>query len=135
MLSMPVVTKSTTSSQALLLSDWQTTPRGMKATIANMVTKRRQHLFIDEWFADRGLNDEKVGKILKRDRATVFRWRKEQHRLNPDKIAELASALDLEPSELWRPPARGPSLDVMVKDAAPETQSMIADIVRRMAGK
>lgn len=95
----------------------------------------RGHLYIDEWFAARGLNDEKVGNRLDKDRATIFRWRKEQHRLNPGKIAELASALDIEPEELWRPPDLGPSLDVMVKDSPPETQAMIADVVRRMAGK
>lgn len=113
----------------------------MEATITGMTTPpllrrgARAHLYIDEWFAARGLNDEKVGNRIGRDRATVFRWRKEQHRLNPEKIAELASALDLEPSELWRPPASGPSLDAMVIDSPPETQAMIADIVRRMAGK
>lgn len=93
----------------------------------------RPHLYVDEWFAERGVNDEKVGNRLGRDRATIFRWRKEQHRLNPDKIAALAKALDLEPEELWRPPARR-SLDALVKDSSDDVVSMAFDIVKRMAG-
>src|SRR5262245_58290340 len=34
------------------------------------------------------------------------RWRHEQHRLNPDKIATLASVLGIEPEDLWRSPAQ-----------------------------
>jgi transcriptional regulator with XRE-family HTH domain len=104
-----------------------------------MVTKIRRgvrgHLYIEEWFRERGLNDEKVANRIGVARETVFRWRKEQHRLNPEKIAQLASALDLEPPELWRPPGSGPSLDAMIQGSPPDTQAMIADIVRRMAGK
>lgn len=109
----------------------------MEAIITNMATRIRKgvrpHLYVTEWFENRGLNDEKVGARVGVDRATIFRWRKEQHRLNPDKIAALAKALDIEPQELWRPPAR-PSLDALVKDASDDVVSMAFDIVKRMAG-
>lgn len=123
----------------------------MEATITSMVTKARPskkalhdaaiqirrgarpHLYVTEWFEQRGVNDEKVGDRIGVDRATIFRWRKEQHRLNPDKIAALAKALDLEPEDLWRPPAR-PSLDALIKDAPDDVVSMAFDIVKRMAG-
>lgn len=93
----------------------------------------RGHLYIEEWFQERGLNDEKVGNRIGVDRATVFRWRKEQHRLNPEKIATLAAALDVEPEDLWRPPARR-SLDALVKNSSDEVINMAFDIVKRMAG-
>lgn len=103
-----------------------------------MVTRIRRgaraHLYITEWFAHRGLNDEKVGNRLELDRATVHRWRKEQHRLNPEKIAALAHVLDIEPEELWRPPTKR-SLDAALKDAPENIQDMAYDIVARMAGK
>lgn len=103
-----------------------------------MVTRIRRgaraHLYITEWFKERGLNDEKVGLRLEKDRATIFRWRTEQHRLNPEKIAALAHVLEVEPEELWRPPSR-PSLDAAIKDAPDDVQNMAYDIVVRMAGK
>lgn len=95
----------------------------------------RAHLYIEEWMDARGLNDEKVANRIGVDRATVNRWRNQQHRLNPEKMAILAEALDLEgTADLFRPPAR-PSLDSIVRDAPEDVQAMAADIVRRMVGK
>jgi transcriptional regulator with XRE-family HTH domain len=122
------------------LSDWQTTPPSVEAIVSSMATLpgirrgARGHLYIEEWFETRGLNDEKVGNRIGVDRATVFRWRKEQHRLNPQKIAALAEALDIEPEELWRPPSRR-SLDALIKDAPDEVVDMAFDVLKRMAGK
>lgn len=98
--------------------------------------RARHHLYITEWFEARGLNDEQVANRLTPpvDRATVFRWRKEQHRLNPEKIGKLADALDIDSTDFYRPPSR-PSLDAIIKDASDEVQNMAADIVRRMVGK
>lgn len=119
------------------MSDWQTTPEIGVAIVSSMATLpgirrgARGHLYIEEWFQERGLNDEKIGNRIGVDRATVFRWRKEQHRLNPQKIAALAEALDLEPADLWRPPARR-SLDALVKDAPDEVVDLAFDVVKRM---
>lgn len=79
----------------------------------------------------RGLSDEKLANRLGVARETVTRWRGQQHRLNPDKIAAIANALDCEPEDLWRPPSR-PSLDAMVKNATADMQATAADIVRRL---
>jgi transcriptional regulator with XRE-family HTH domain len=109
----------------------------MAAIVAIMVTTVRRgsrgHLYIEEWFEVRGLNDEKVGNRIGVDRATVHRWRKQQHRLNPGKIAVLAEALDLEPEELFRPPGKRPSLDALIKDASDDVVDMAFDVVKRMA--
>jgi len=60
------------------------------------------YLYIDEWFERRGVNDEKVANRIGVTRSAVFKWRKEQDRLSPEKMAQLAAALDIEPAELWR---------------------------------
>ena len=85
----------------------------------------------------RELSDEKLAGRLEVARETVTRWRGQQHRLNPDKIAALASALDLEPQQLWQPPPPEgrPSLDALVRNAPAELQEMAADIVRRLVNR
>ena len=101
-----------------------------------MVTKiykgRRGHLFIAEWMGRRGLNDERVANRLGVARETVTRWRTQQHRLNPGKIAAIASALDLEPVELFRPPTAHPSLDVLLDGLPTEQQDATFDIMKRL---
>lgn len=103
-----------------------------------MVTRigRRQkaHLYIQEWTEVRGLSDETLADRIGVARQTVYRWRTEQHRLDPPKIASLAAALDLEPEELFRPPSR-PSLDAKIKtlsdEEAKEAAEMLDIFVRR----
>src|SRR5262249_37325551 len=94
----------------------------------------RVHLYIEERMEKLGLSDEKVANRIGVARETVTRWRGQQHRLNPGKIAARAKALDCEPEELWRPPSR-PSLDAIVKDAPDEVQTLAADIVRRLVAR
>jgi transcriptional regulator with XRE-family HTH domain len=97
-----------------------------------MVTKihgrRRGHLFIQERMEACGLSDEKLAGRLGVARETVTRWRNQQHRLNPEKIAAIADALGLEPEELWRPPAR-PSVDAALKGASDDMVQRAAEMV------
>lgn len=101
--------------------------------IASMATRIRQsarrHLYIEEWFEFRGLNDEKVGDRLGLDRTTIWKWRKNQSRLDPGKMEALAQALDIEPAELYRPPS-SPSLDAIAKDYPDDLKQKAAEIVR-----
>jgi transcriptional regulator with XRE-family HTH domain len=103
--------------------------------IAAMVTRIRKgvrpYLYVDEWMAFRDLSDEKIANRLGRDRVTIWRWRKEKRRLTPEKQAELAHALDIEPEQLWRPPT-DVSLDAMVKDVPAELKQTALDIVSRL---
>jgi transcriptional regulator with XRE-family HTH domain len=82
----------------------------------------RAHLYIEEWMQKQGVNDESLGLRLGRSRTTVWRWRQEQHRLNPQKIAELAYGLDIQPDQLWRlPPSDArPSVDLILREAPDE---------------
>lgn len=101
-----------------------------------MVTRIRKgakpHLYIEEWQAKRGLSDQDIAGRVEVSRETVWRWKNEQHRLNPQKIAALAHALDIEPEDLWRPPARQ-SLDAILKNAPEEVHSMAIDIITRLS--
>lgn len=94
----------------------------------------RAYLFITEWFDHFGLKDEHVaGKISPEfNRETVFRWRTDQKRLNPQKIETLAKALGISPEMLWRKPGSGESIDAMLADHDDEVKATASDIVRRI---
>jgi transcriptional regulator with XRE-family HTH domain len=85
--------------------------------------------------AERGLNDEALAEKIGVDRSTVTKYRTEQHRLDPEKIARIAKALDIEPEQLWRPPRPArPSLDLLLKDDSDELVQRaieMLDILRR----
>ena len=104
-----------------------------------MVTKIRSgargHLYIEEWMAKRDVRDEAVANRIGVARETVTRWRRQHHRLNPEKIAALASALDLEPIQLWSPPSR-PSVDALLKGASDEMVQKVVEMaaILRRAG-
>lgn len=80
----------------------------------------------------KGLSDERLGNRLGVARETIYRRRMEQHRLNPEKIAEIAAALDIEPAELWQvppPPDAPPSVDKMLRDAPEELRRKAVEMV------
>ena len=86
----------------------------------------------------RGLSDERLAGRLGVARETVTRYRNEQHRLNPEKIAAIAAALDLEPPDLWQlPPPRDrrprPSIDAILRDASEEAFEKVADLAALLA--
>lgn len=94
----------------------------------------RGHLYLDEWFEYRKTTDEEVANALGLHRQTVWKWRTEQHRLNPAKIAQLVAVLDCKPRDLWAPPGQIGFDDIM-DGATDEMRSMVADIIRRLMSK
>ena len=104
------------------------------AMVTRIGPRRAKRLFIKEWMDAKEVSDERAANRIGVARETVYRWRKEQHRLNPEKIALLASALDMEPEEFHRPPGRR-SLDALVKNAPDDLHKMAVDIVERLLGK
>jgi transcriptional regulator with XRE-family HTH domain len=91
----------------------------------------RPHLYIREWIDHFGLSDDAVAGRVGRARETIWRWANEQHRLNPEKIAALAHALDIEPEDFWRLPARR-SVDAILKNQTDEMNETVVDIVQRL---
>jgi transcriptional regulator with XRE-family HTH domain len=86
-----------------------------------MVTQIRKHakghLYIEEHMEAKGLSFEVIGGRLNVSRTTVWRWAKEQWRLDPGKMAALAEAMELnDVADLFRMPSR-PSIDAILKDA------------------
>ena len=112
--------------------------------VPDMVTKRRQqprqraqakrHLYISEWMAERELSDQALGDKMNVPRQTIFRWRTQEHRLSPQKLSDIAAALDLAPPDLWRPPGRQ-SIDAMLSNAGPEQLKDTVDFVERFVLK
>lgn len=105
--------------------------------LTNMVTRiltgKRQHLYISEHMEAKNLSDIDVGGRLGVSRVTVYRWRTKQRQLNPEKIAALAEAIDVDPRQLWSPPGR-PSVDAILQDAPIEVVAEVAvEAARRVA--
>lgn len=106
-----------------------------------MVTSIRKgaktHLYIEEHIKAKGLSYDIVAGRLGVSRITVWRWNKEQWRLDPGKIDALADALQMpDPKELYRlpdaPPPR-PSLDAILADVPDDQFDAIFDFARKMA--
>jgi transcriptional regulator with XRE-family HTH domain len=119
------------SSSSDLLPDWQTTEVADVTNVATMATQKLPRLFITEWMDHFHLSDEKLADKLSCARETIWRWRNEQHRLNPDKIASLAAAMSIRPEDLWRPPTQ-PSVDALLRGASLETLQQARDVIEAM---
>ena len=80
----------------------------------------------------RGVSDEQLAGRLGVARATVTRYRNEQHRLNTGKIVAIAAALDIEPEKLWQPPPPNdrPSLDALVAKVPTDELRKLAETLR-----
>jgi transcriptional regulator with XRE-family HTH domain len=99
--------------------------------VTRIGTGKRQHLYIEEHMRAKGLSDQDVADRLETSRVTVYRWRKEQRKLTPEKIAALAEAIGIDPEQFWRLPGR-PSVDAILRDAPIE---IVAEIAAEAARK
>jgi len=104
-----------------------------------MVTRIRKHarahLYIEEWMEAKGLSFETLGDRLGVSRTTVWRWAKEQWRLDPGKMAQLADAMGLEVwTDLARLPHR-PSVDAVLSDAPDSVYEATLELARRLTRK
>lgn len=76
------------------------------------------------------ISDQELGDRLGRPRETIWRWHREQRRLNYDKIKEIAGGLGIPPEDLYRPP-KEISLDAIIKEA-PELRETAAEIIHTL---
>ena len=86
---------------------------------------RPHRIFLTEHMAKLGVSDQRLADRLDVSRETVTRWRKYWNRLNPNKLAEIAAALDIAPQELWQHPDR-PSVDALLRDEPDDVVKQIA---------
>jgi len=63
-------------------------------------------VFLNEWMVALNVSDDDLAKRMRVRRETVWRWQDAPNRLNPQKIAQIAEALMIEPIDLWRHPDR-----------------------------
>jgi transcriptional regulator with XRE-family HTH domain len=101
-----------------------------------MVTQIRKHakghLYIEEHMAAKSLSFDVIGGRLGVSRTTVWRWAKEQWRLDPGKMAALAEAMDMEsPADFYRMPER-PSIDAIMADAPQPLYEAVVDHARKL---
>lgn len=104
-----------------------------------MVTRIRKgvkpRLYIEQHIEARNLSFEIVGDRLGVSRTTVWRWAKEQWRLDTDKIAALAEAIGLDSwQDLGRPPER-PSIDGILADAPKATYDAVIELAKNLTRK
>jgi len=100
-----------------------------------MVTRIRKsasrRLFLKEHRKAKGVSAEVMAGRLDIERESVYRQEREPRRVNAEKLAAWAVALDVEPEELWSPPGTQ-SLDALVRGTSAEVKEMAVDIVRRL---
>ena len=125
----PLVTKLVADCQEPFVTNLDGDANPCKRYVPEMVTKRqpqqqkraqaKRHLYIAEWMATRKLSDQALGDKMGVPRQTIYRWRTQEHRLDPQKLVEIASALEVTPTDLWRPPGHK-SIDALLADASPD---------------
>lgn len=87
--------------------------------------------YFPEWFDHLGLEDAPFAKKLGVTRQAVFRWRKSQRGLTPDKIIRIARAMGIAPQQLWMPPGTV-SVDAILQSATEKQRRMAVDMVERI---
>jgi transcriptional regulator with XRE-family HTH domain len=111
--------------------------------VTGMVTRigarRPRRLYLREHRKDKGISAEQMAGRLGMERESVLRLEREaMTRANPEKQAEYADILQIQPEALWRPPS-DPSLDTLVEQAPPEkrelSHDMAANLRRFVSGK
>jgi hypothetical protein len=104
--------------------------------VTGIYEKRLRRLFIKDWQEHWQLSAEVMASRLGIERESYYRLLREPHRLNTDKLAQLADAMGhhMEPQDFYRPPTR-PSVDAMLEDVPEAVRETAVDIVRRLVGK
>jgi plasmid maintenance system antidote protein VapI len=107
------------------------------AIISNMATKHiapRGYIYVKEWMNHLDVSDIEMARRLGINRSAVWKQYSEQKRLDTDKIARIAAALDLHPFQLNYPPGVE-SLDALADDVEEKRRREIVEIVKTLTGK
>lgn len=100
-----------------------------------MVTRihkyRKRTLFLKEHRKAKGVSPEQMAGRLGIERESVYRLEREPRRVNSEKQAAWADALDMEPEDLWSPPGQV-NLNAIISQEPPEVRELAANIVRQL---
>lgn len=103
-----------------------------------MVTRIRKgvrpRLYIPEWMEKKSISAEMMAGRLDIERESVYRLIREQHRINMDKLGDIAHALGIEVSELFFAPERR-SVDAILQGAPDTVREAVTDVAERLVGK
>ena len=96
----------------------------------------RKHLYLRENRVAKGVSAPYMAERMEMERESLLRLEREADtRCSPEKQAQYAHALGIEPEALWRPPG-APSVNDLLRGADPATVNLALDIVGRLvAGK
>lgn len=83
--------------------------------------RKRSPLYLDEWIAAKGTNNNRLAGRIGVHRSTIGKWREAPERLDAHQIGMLANALDCHPDDLRRLPGVM-SIDQMMTDADPDVR-------------
>jgi transcriptional regulator with XRE-family HTH domain len=108
--------------------------------VARVVTRKPKppkalprRLFLKEHREAKGVSAGDMAERFGIERESVYRLEREPWRVNSEKQAQWAMALQIEPEDLWRPPGP-PSLDGLLSSQPEDVREMVRDIVVRMLG-
>lgn len=103
---------------------------------ARIGPRRPRRTYLKEWREKKGLTQQQLADRLGVSDVTVHRWEKGIAKLSTPVMEAIAEALDIEPGDLYRDPAR-PTQDDLLRDLPPETvQEAIRfiDYLKKRAG-
>jgi transcriptional regulator with XRE-family HTH domain len=89
-------------------------------------------LYITEWREHLRLSQTDVANRVGTSKATVSRWENEQHRLNPEKISNIAKALEIKPGNYGAHQQPGQALTTLLRACPTICIRMVVDVVRRI---
>ncbi len=106
------------------------------AAMVTRIQRGRGRLYLREHREAKGLSAPYLAERMGMERESLLRLEREaQTRCTPEKQADYAAVLGIEPAALWRPPGV-PSVDSLLSGADEATRILAADIVGRLvAGK
>ncbi len=108
---------------------------GIVAVMATRPQPNRGRLYLREHREAKGLSAPYLADRMGMERESLLRLEREaQTRCTPEKQADYAAVLGIEPAALWRPPG-APSLDSLVSGQTPETVRMAFDVLSRIINR
>src|SRR5262245_1209073 len=99
--------------------------RVLSAMVTRIHKHARRRLYLKEHREAKGLSAEMMSGRLGITRESLYRQEREPWRVNSEKQAQWADALQIEPEALWRPPG-AISLDELVRNQPAEVRDMAA---------